>query len=207
MYCYQTNNDYIDKYKVNIDIAKLTYIYNQLIEKCSFIENIVEEKDKIEEVKSTDSYYIKDYHYKRIKNGKFELSYKKYNKCNLAIIIEKIFRKNINGVYDLFEYNPLSKEELNSIKIKTLSDKIDKIDNINVKDKIHLLNEMQLLLINIENNKNQKEENNFLQDAKKLVKFEFISSIKKDYYEIVNNFFEKELENKNINKTLIKKEK
>ena len=206
MYYFQINNDYIDKYKVNVDIAKLTYIYNQLIEKCSFIESISATKESIEEIKHTDDYNVKDYHYKMLKNGHYELQYKRYNKCELAKIIEIIFRKDIKGIYKLFEYNPLSKEELNTLKINELSNKIDKIDNTNPKEKIKLLKEMEFLLKKIENNKNQKDEKSYLEDAKKLITFEYIQTLKISDYELINNFFEKELNNNISNKKLIKKE-
>lgn len=203
MYYFQTTNDYIDKYKVNVDIAKLTHIYHQLINNCSFIENVSAIKDNIEEVKDTNDYYIKDYHYKMLKNGNYELSYKKYNKCELAKIIESIFRKDIQGIYDLFEYNPLSKEELNAIKINELSNKIDQIENTNPKDKIKLLKEMEFLLKKIENNKNQKDEKAYLEEAKKLIKLEYVESLSVNTFYSLNEFFENELNSIK----LVKKEK
>ena len=205
MYYYEEKDNYIDKYKVNIDIAKLTFIYHQLIDKCSFIEDITETKDDIKDVSSTNEYYVKDYSYKMLKNGKYSLHYKRYNKCELAKIIELLFRKDVKGIFKLYNYNPLSNEEKDNLKIKELSNKIDRVDNAFTKEKINLLKEMEFLLQEIEFNKNRKEEIEYINDIKKLIEFEYMGSLSKDVFNNVNLFFEKDM-NLNINNKVLKKE-
>jgi len=193
--------DEILKYEVIFDKEGLLKLKYEIIDKCSLITHFDYEDTYLPKMYGIDD-YLKYRNYSETKIGVreyndfysmpedlYRIKYDEYKFPYLVELINKLMDNDIGVVKEIYNIN--YKKEIISVDemIKNQKKIIESIDDIKVDKKIKELKKMQDLLKQKELNKNQINVNKYYSKVKKLIKFNFVDSLRCEDSKRVFNFY------------------
>lgn len=212
MYLFKKNGEMIEKYFIGFnakDVEKLRY---EIINNCSKI--VHQECDSTDGPNRFDHLRIRNYHRsERIETYEYtdgpdeeiyHFSYDEYKFPYLVSLIDKLLDGDISALEKIYHPNFKHKEKDFKKMIEIASKEADKIDNLNVEEKIEKLKEIQCLFKNSELNKNRKPINDYYLRLQGLIKSELIGSVSISEILKVKEFLDSSLVIDNNIKKLLK---
>ena len=192
---YKRNKNLIEKYEVIIDKEQIEEIRLEIINNCSYIEHH-EYQTTLPYKYDKDPLKYRNYHFKQLgwrefRDGPDEMEY-------LVSYDEYIFPDIIKDIDQLLNGNETVIDKLNNYKEKKInfnkkieekSKELDQIDNLNIKAKKKVLEELEELLKKKDLHKDKNNIEYYLPKLRNCIKLKLIDTINYDEVKKVDDFY------------------
>ena len=192
---YKQNGNIIEKYEVVLDRERIEKLRISIINDCSYIAHreyrttIVRGYDK--EPLRFRKVRFDRIGWKEFRDGPDEMEYlvsfDEYIFPDVIKLIDRLLKGDESVLEELFK----SKESGKNIDelIEKKSKELDNIDNLDIKNKQRVLNELSDLLDKKELNKNQRPIDIYMEDIKKSISISLVDTIDLEMVERVEGFY------------------
>jgi len=202
MYYFEGDKDKITKYKISFEEKELEKIKIEIINNCSTIIHREERttfgmfgfgKSRFQDRLKYRNYREEKVGIKEYIDGPdediYHITYDEYIYPKLIELIDKLIKGDISVIEEIFNDDKIEKPISYEEKIKKVSLELDKIDNLNIKEKRNKLNELEKVIKEAKLNENRKSIIYYYEEVKKIVIFNKEDEISLEEVERVRNFF------------------
>ena len=196
----QKKEDRIEKYLVTFDEKLLRELRKEIIDNCSLIEHY--EYDGTRDPSNTEDSEIRNLSCKFVEREEsrdslhypdkdvYHYSYDKYVYPKFISYIDNFLKGDIQLLSKMPETTNVVKEL--KLRINTLSEELDAIDNLDIKNKKWKLEQIERRVNQLKLNENQVSTDNYFQKFNDLITLILVDTITIEEIARVDSFYEKE---------------